>query len=75
MQYDPKKVGEVIRKLRIQRGMTQEVFSGFAAIGRTHLSMIESGAKQPNLKTLWQIAAALNMKPSQLIAEIESTHT
>lgn len=72
MQFDNRAVGRVIRRHRIQRGLTQEVLSGFAAIARSHLSMIETGAKQPNFETIWRIADVLELKPSELVAEIEN---
>lgn len=71
MQFDNKTVGTVIREKRIQKGMTQELLSGLAGIARTHLTMIENGTKQPNFETLWRIAIALGMKPSELVAAIE----
>ena len=51
--------------------MTQELLSGFAGIARSHLSMIENGSKQANMETLWRIAQALEITPSQLVAAIE----
>ena len=33
--------------------------------------MIENGTKQANMETLWRIALALEMSPSQLVAAIE----
>ena len=71
MYYDQIAAGQVIRRMRMQKRMTQELLSGFAGIARTHLSMIENGTKQANLETLWRIAQALEIKPSQLIAAIE----
>jgi transcriptional regulator with XRE-family HTH domain len=53
--------------------MTQEMLSGFAGIARTHLTMIENGSKQPNFETIWRIAIALDVKPSELVAEIENS--
>lgn len=64
-------IGEVIRNLRVERHLSQEVLSGLANIARSHLSMIETGEKKANFETLWKIAVALDMKPSELIAEIE----
>ena len=61
----------MIRKFRTQKHMTQELLSGFAGIARSHLSMIENGTKQANMETIWRIALALEMSPSQLIAAIE----
>ncbi len=71
LQFDNKKVGETIRGLRIKKGLTQEVLSGLAGIARTHLTMIENGTKQPNFETIWKIALALEMNPSELVAEME----
>ena len=71
MQFDNKAVGETIRKARKEKGLSQDVLSGFAGIARTHLTMIESGGKQPNFETIWKIAVALDMKPSELVARIE----
>lgn len=71
LQYDKGMVGAAIRRLRQQKNMTQELLSGFAGIARTHLTMIENGSKQANFETIWRIALALNMKPSELAAEIE----
>lgn len=71
MQFDNDAVGAVIHRLRKKKGMTQELLSGFAGIARSHLSMIESGTKKPNFETIWRIAEALEMKPSDLVSEIE----
>lgn len=71
MQFNNKKVGETIRILRMKKGLTQEVLSGLAGIARTHLTMIENGTKQPNFETIWKIALALEMNPSELVAEME----
>lgn len=71
MQFDNTLVGKVIRRKREQKGMTQELLSGLAGIARTHLTMIENGTKQPNFETVWKIALALELKPSELVEEIE----
>lgn len=44
-------VGKVIQKHRERRGLSQEVVSGLADIGRTHLSAIERGVRKPTLET------------------------
>lgn len=71
MQLDPVVVGEVIASYRIKRGLTQEVLSGLADIGRTHLSAIERGERKPTLETLYRISLALDIKMSVLVAAIE----
>lgn len=69
--FDNHAVGMTIRGLRRERGLSQDVLSGLAGIGRTHLTMIESGSKQANFETLWKIALALDMRPSELVLRIE----
>lgn len=71
MQFDSLIVGQIIRKLRKQRNLSQDVLSGLAGIARTHLTMIENGSKQPNFETIWKIALALNLRPSELVSLIE----
>ncbi len=64
-------VGKVIQRIREEKGLSQEVVSGFACIGRTHLSAIERGARKPTLETFFRLAEAMNMPASTLLAEIE----
>lgn len=71
MRFDEKAVAATLRRLRQERGLSQEVLSGLAGMARTHLTMMENGDMLPSLRTLWRIAAALDMKPSQLVAQIE----
>lgn len=71
MDYDKKAVGKAIKKLRKETGKSQEVISGFAGIARSHLSMVENGTKQANFETLWKLADALGLKPSELVSKIE----
>lgn len=71
MLYDSKITGQIIGKLRTKRNMSQEVLSGLAGIARSHLAMIENGRKNANVDTLWRIAAALDMRLSNLIYLVE----
>ena len=64
-------VGQVLQRKREQKKLSQEVVSGLAGIGRTHLSAIERGERKPTLETFFKIAEALNIRPSMLLAEIE----
>ena len=64
-------VGKTIGKYREEKGLSQEVLSGLAVIGRTHLSAIERGERRPTLDTFYKIAEAMEMKPSELLSAIE----
>lgn len=71
MRFDHTAVGKTIRVLRKEKGLSQDVLSSLAGIARTHLTMIENGSKQANFETLWRIATALEIRPSELVAQIE----
>ena len=71
MQLNPIIVGEVIAKYTVRKGLTQEVLSGLADIGRTHLSAIERGERKPTLETLYRISLAMDIKMSTLVIAIE----
>lgn len=73
MQFDNQAIGATVKALRKQKKLSQEVLSGLAGIARTHLTMIENGTKQANFETLWRIALALDLRPSELVQEIEKT--
>lgn len=68
---DSKVVGKVLREFREKKGLSQEVVSGLADIGRTHLSAIERGFRKPTLETFFRIAEAMNVRPSELVKKIE----
>ena len=68
---DAEIVGKVIQEYREKRGLSQEVVSGLADIGRTHLSAIERGVRKPTLETFFKIADALDILPSELMKMIE----
>lgn len=71
MQFRVEAVGNAIRRIRKERGLSQDILSGLAGIGRTHLTMIERGSKQANFETIWKIAVAFNIAPSELVRQIE----
>lgn len=65
-------VGGVIQKYRESKGLSQEVVSGLADIGRTHLSAIERGVRKPTLDTFFKLAVAMDIKPSELMKLVEA---
>lgn len=68
---DPIIVGRVLAQFRTQKGLSQEVVSGLADIGRSHLSAIERGERKPTLETFYRLGEALEVSPSAVLAEIE----
>lgn len=68
---DSKAFGKAIAYFRKQSGVSQDVLSGLADIGRSHLSAIERGERKPTLETLYRISCALNIKMSVVVKKIE----
>ncbi|MCL2408280.1 MAG: helix-turn-helix domain-containing protein [Oscillospiraceae bacterium] len=65
-------VGKIIQQYREKKGVSQEVLSGLADIGRTHLSAIERGERKPTLETFYRISQALEVRASDILRSIEN---
>lgn len=65
-------IGRIIQECRESKGLSQDVVSGLADIGRTHLSAIERGVRKPTLETFFRISEAMSIKPSELMQKIEN---
>ena len=63
--------GRSLRKRRLAKLLTQEVLAAEANLSRAYISDLEMGKKDPSLSTIFKLATALQMKPSNLIAEVE----
>ena len=71
IDFDKMAVARAIYKLRQEKDLSQEVFSGLAGLARSHIAMIENGTKQPNFETIWRIANAFDLAPHELVERIE----
>ena len=60
-------VGKNVRRLRTQRGMTQEQLAFEAEIDLTYVGGIERGRRNPSLVVLAKIANALGVHSAQLL--------
>lgn len=60
------KFGRRVRALREQRGWSQERLAEVSGLHRTYLGGIERGLRNPSLKNLARIAAALEVPLSKL---------
>ena len=63
--------GEVIRGLRKEIGRSQEDIAFDSALDRSFISQLETGRQQPSLITIFQLAKALGVSPSQIISSVE----
>lgn len=61
-------VGINIRKIRKERGLSQEEFAEICGLHRNYLSSIERGERNITLDTLSQISNAINLSPIKLLS-------
>jgi len=61
----------VLKKLRREKGLSQEELGFRADLHRTYISQLERGLKSPSLKTLRKIASVLELSLTELMALIE----
>ena len=64
-------LGLAIREARSARGVSQEDLAGRCGLHRTYVGGIERGERNPSYANILRIAAALEMRPSALIAAAE----
>ena len=60
-------VGGNVRRLRIERGLTQEQLAFEAGIDLTYEGGIERGKRNPSLMVMVRVAEALGVTPSELL--------
>lgn len=62
---------EVLKRLRAQKGISQEKLGFESGLHRTYISQLERGLKSPSLKTLERLCRALDISLSELVALVE----
>lgn len=60
-------IGERIKQLRLQKGVTQQELASKTGINDANIRKYESGRQNPKLETIEKIALALDVSPSVLI--------
>lgn len=65
-----KRIGERIRKLRVQIGLSQEKFALKIGMDRTYFASVELGRRNISIINLEKIANGLNIPLSELFKDI-----
>jgi len=66
-----KNFGNTVRKLRMERGFSQESFAQMSGVHRTYMGIIERGEKAISIVKAEEIAEALGMTLADLFMELE----
>ena len=64
-------LAEQIRTFRSKKGLSQEELAFLAGLHRTYISLVERAKRSPTIDCLTRISAALNVRPSELLAKAE----
>lgn len=65
-------IGEQIKTIRQELGMSRRAFSEAAGISDSYLAELEKGKKQPTVNILSKIANAFNISISDILGESEN---
>ena len=65
------KVGQAIRSLRREKGLSQEELAELSNINRTYVGTLERGDKSPTLDVLERIAKALDITVGEIMKRAE----
>ena len=60
-------VAQNLRRLRLDRGLTQEELAGQAGLNRNYVGMVERAENSPTVDTLEALAKALKTEPEQFL--------
>lgn len=63
--------GAILQTHRLNSNMSQEELAFNSELDRTYIILLERGKRKPTIITLFSLATALNVPPSQLIKELE----
>ena len=64
--------GRVLRRLRLEAGLTQEQLGFDADLRRTYVSILELGQQQPSLSTILKLAKPLKHSAQELVGMVET---
>ena len=67
-----KAFGIAVKRLRLERGLTQENLAEKAELHVNSVSLIERGLNPPALDTICSLADSLDVKVSDLLARMET---
>lgn len=63
-------LGDCIRELRHQRGLSQEALALACDLDRTYIGGVERGERNISLINIYRIAAALRVAPGSLLPNV-----
>ena len=68
-----KLVGTNLRRIRREKGLTQEELSELSGFTQQYLSTVESGQANPTIVTIYEIATAIGVSHIDLVVPLART--
>ena len=63
--------GAGLKRLRLERGLTQVQLAEQSGIAQGHYSQLETGNWEPRLATILALARALGVQPGELLPSVD----
>ena len=60
-------VGQNVKRIRLEKGLTQEQLSDISGFSQQYVSGLETGHRNPTVVTLYELAKALGVSHMDLI--------
>lgn len=64
-------VGQNVKRIRLEKGLTQERFSELSGFTQQYLSDLERGRRNPTVVSLYELAQALGVSHVELVSPDE----
>lgn len=63
--------GPALRRVRTERGLTQEQLAEASGLHRTEISLLERSQRKPLLETIVALCRGLGVTPAELLHEVK----
>ena len=58
-----------LRRMRLERGLSQEQLAALAGLDRTYVSSCETGRRNATIRTIARLSKALEVDPATLVSD------
>ena len=58
-----------LRRMRLERGLSQEKLASLAQLDRTYVSSCETGRRNATIRTIYRLSAAMGVDPGDLVSD------
>ena len=67
-----KRLGRAIKRIRVERGLTQEQVSAASGLHPTYISDIERGARNPSWEAISRLADGIGVPTAEIAREYDA---